>query len=64
MLSITLATYPFEKEAELWWGTVKPRVGEPLLTCNQIKELMDAKYYPIDMKKAKKQNFYVQSKRT
>jgi len=43
---VCLATYQFEKEAELWWGTVKPRVGEPLLTWNQIKELMGAKYYP------------------
>ena len=29
---VRLATYQFEKEAEFWWGTVKPGAGEPALT--------------------------------
>jgi len=32
---VHLATYQSEKEAEFWWGTVKPRAGEPVLTWNQ-----------------------------
>jgi len=43
---VHLAAYQFEKEAEFWWGIVKPRVGETLLTWNQLKALMDAQYYP------------------
>jgi len=31
-LKVHLAAYQFEKEDELWWGIVKPRVGEPVLT--------------------------------
>jgi len=27
-----IGAYQFEKEAEFWWGTVKHRVGEPVLT--------------------------------
>jgi len=38
---VHLAGYQFEKEDEFWWGTVKPRVGEPVLTWNQLKALMD-----------------------
>ena len=34
---VHLAAYQFEKEAEFWWGIVKPRVGEPVLTWNQLK---------------------------
>ena len=29
---VHLAAYQFEKEAEFRWETVKPRVGEPVLT--------------------------------
>jgi len=29
--NVHLATYQFEREAEFWWGAVKPRVGEPIL---------------------------------
>jgi len=29
---VHLPTYQFEKEAELWWGTMKPGAGEPVLT--------------------------------
>jgi len=29
---VHLAAYQFEKEVEFWWGTVKPKVGEPVLT--------------------------------
>jgi len=32
---VHLAAYQLEKEAEFWWGIVKPRVGEPVLTWNQ-----------------------------
>jgi len=32
---VNLAAYPLKKEAEFWWGTVKPRVGELVLTWNQ-----------------------------
>ena len=31
---VHLAGYQFEKEDEFWWGTVKPRVGEPVLIWN------------------------------
>ena len=50
---VHLATHQFEKEAEFWWGTVKPRAGEQALTWEQLKTLMDAQYYPRDMKRAK-----------
>jgi len=43
---VYLAAYQLEKEAEFWWGTVKPRLGETVLTWNQLKALMDAQYYP------------------
>ena len=43
---VHLAAYQLEKEVEFWWGTVKPRVGEPVLTWNQLKALMDTQYYP------------------
>jgi len=29
---VRLVTHQFEKEVEFWWGTVKPRAGEPVLT--------------------------------
>jgi len=38
---VHLVAYQFEKEAEFWCGTAKPRLGEPLLTWNQLKALMD-----------------------
>ena len=47
---VALATYQFEREAEFWWGMVKPQAGEPQLTWERLKELMDAKYYPRDVK--------------
>ena len=53
-----LATYQFEKEAKFWWGTVKPRVGESVLTWNQLKASMDAQYYPRDVRKVKEWDFY------
>jgi len=34
---------------------VKPRAGEPSLTWNQLKTLMDAQYYPQDIRRAKEQ---------
>jgi len=43
----------FEKEAKFWWGTIKPEAGEPALTWEQLKTLMDAQYYPQNMKRAK-----------
>ena len=54
---VRLATHQFEKEAEFWWGTVKPRAGEPALTWEQLKTMMDAQYYPPDVKRAKEQEF-------
>jgi len=54
---VRLATHQFEKETEFWWGTVKPRAGEPTLTLEQLKTMMDAQYYPRDMKRAKEQEF-------
>ena len=54
---VRLATHQFKKEAKFWWGTVKPRAGEPALTWEQLKALMDAQYYPRDMKRAKEQEF-------
>ena len=38
-------------------GTVKPRAGEPALTWEQLRIMMDAQYYPRDMKRAKEQEF-------
>ena len=52
-----LAAYQFEKEAEFWLGTVKPRVGEPVLTWNQLKALMDAQCYPQEVRRVKGQEF-------
>ena len=37
---VVLVVYQFEWEAKFWWGTVKTRVGEALLTWGQLKELM------------------------
>jgi len=54
---VRLATHQFEKEAEFWWGAVKPRAGEPALTWEQLRIIMDAQYYPQDMKRAKEQEF-------
>ena len=54
---VRLATHQFEKEVEFWWGTVKPRTGEPALTWEQLKTMMDAQYYPRDVKRAKGQEF-------
>jgi len=50
---VRLATHQFEKEAEFW----KPRAEEPALTWEQLKTMMDAQYYPRDMKRAKEQEF-------
>jgi len=50
---VALATYQLGREAEFWWGMVKPRASEPLLTWNQLEELMDIKYYSGDVNRAK-----------
>jgi len=50
---VHLVAYQFEKEVEFWWGTVKPRVGEPVLIWNQLKALMDAQYCPRDIRRVK-----------
>jgi len=55
--NVALATYQFEKVVEFWWGIVKPRGDEPPPTWERLKELMDAKYYPKDAKRAKEQEF-------
>jgi len=52
-----LATYQFELEDEFWWEAIKPRGGEPPITWEQLKKLIDTKYYPRDVKRAKKQEF-------
>jgi len=54
---VHLVTHQFEKEAEFYWGTIKPRAGEPTLTWEQPNTLMDAQYYPLDIKRAKEQEF-------
>jgi len=54
---VHLATYQFKREVEFWWGTVKPAVGEPVLTWNQLKALMDAQYYPRDVRTVKEREF-------
>jgi len=56
-LKVHLAAYQFEKEAAFWWGTVKHVVAEPVLTWNQLRALMDAQYYPRDVRKVKKREF-------
>ena len=50
---VCLATYQFEREAEFWWGTIKPRPSELALAWEQLKTLMDAQYYPREIKRAK-----------
>ena len=52
-----LATYQFEKGVKSWWGIVKPRAGEPALTWNQLKALMDAQYYSDIVRTAKEWEF-------
>ena len=54
---VRLATYWFEKEAKFWWGTVKPRASELMLIWNQLKALMDAQYYPQDVRRVKEREF-------
>ena len=54
---VELATYQFENEVEYWWETIKPHEGEKALTWATFKNLMDAKYYPKDVKLAKEQEF-------
>ena len=54
---VALATYQFERKPKFWWGMVKSRGDEPPLTCEQLKELMDAKCYPRDVTRAKEQEF-------
>ena len=56
-LKVHLATYQFEQEAQSWWGAVKPQVGELPLTWNELTKLVDAQYYPRDVKRAKEQKF-------
>ena len=54
---LAFATYQFKREAKFWWGIVKPRGDEAPMTWERLKELMDAKYYPKDAKRAKEQEF-------
>jgi len=46
---VALATNQFEGEVECWWGTVKPREGENLITWYKLKEMMDNQYHPRDV---------------
>jgi len=54
---VASATYQFEGEGEFWWKTVKPRSEEAPITWEQVREMMDVKYYPRDAKRAKEQEF-------
>ena len=54
---VAFATYQFEGEAEHWWGTVKPRGEDDLMTWERMKELMDNKYYPRDAQRMKEREF-------
>jgi len=54
---VHLTAYQFDKEAEFWWGKVKSRVTEPVLTWNQLKALMDAQYYPRDVRVKENRSF-------
>jgi len=54
---VALTTYHFEGEAEFWWGTVKPRVGEDPITRDRLVELLDSKYYPRDVQRTKEREF-------
>jgi len=54
---VRLATHQFEKEVEFWWETIKPRTGEPALTWELLKTMMDAQYCPRVVKSAKEQEF-------
>jgi len=38
---VRLATHQFEKQAEFWWDTIKPRDGGPALTWEQLKTMME-----------------------
>jgi len=48
-----LATYQFEKEAEYWWGMIKPCGEDAPMTCERLKELMNTKYYPRNAQRTK-----------
>jgi len=50
---VALATSQFEREAEYWRGTIKPREGENPMTWTRLKELMDQQYYPRDVQRMK-----------
>ena len=54
---VALTTYQFEGEAEYWWGAVKPRRGEEPVTWERLMELLDAKYYPLDVQRIKEWEF-------
>jgi len=43
---VALATYQFDREAEYWLGTIKPREGEDPITWDRLKEMMDNQCYP------------------
>jgi len=54
---VLLVACQFETELEFQWRTVKPRAGEPVLTWNQLKALMDNQYYPRDVRRVKEREF-------
>ena len=54
---VALMTYQFEGEAEYWWGTVKPRRGEDSVSWEKLMELLDTKYYPLDIQRIKEREF-------
>ena len=54
---VALITYQFVGEAEFWWETVKPRVGEDPMTWARLLELLDTNYYPRDIQQTKEREF-------
>ena len=54
---VALATYQLEGEAEFWLETIKPRGEEAPITWEQLREMMDVKYYPRDTKRVKEREF-------
>jgi len=54
---VRFAAHLFEKDASFWWDTIKPKEGEQPLTWAQFKGLLDEKYYPKEVKRAKELEF-------
>jgi len=44
---VRLASYQFEKEVNFWLATIKPQAGQPQLTWQQFKDLVDENTIPM-----------------